>query len=173
MDETLFKYVLEPGVLDVRRMQADGIYPSEERLARGPIAVFECAQEIPCNPCESACRQGYIEIGEDITRLPMLDERCTGCGLCLSSCPGLSIFVLDAAYSETEAAVTMPYELLPLPGKGERVRALDRRGREVCAGTVLSVHRSSQDRAFHSVKVAIPKAHLHEVRHLERIANAR
>ena len=82
MDETLFKYVLEPGVLDVRRMQADGIYPSDERLARGPIAVFECAQEIPCNPCESACKQGYIEIGEDITRLPVLDERCTGCGLC-------------------------------------------------------------------------------------------
>ncbi len=172
MDETLFKYVLEPGVLDVRRMQADGIYPSEERLARGPIAVFECAQKIPCNPCEAACQQGYIEIGEDITRLPVLDESCTGCGLCLPACPGLSIFVLDATYSETEAAVTLPYELLPLPVKGERVRALDRRGTEVCAGTVVSVRSGAKDRAFHSVKVAIPKAYLHEVRHLERIANA-
>ena len=172
MDDTLFKYILEPGVLDVRRMQADGIYPSDERLSRGPIAVFECAQEIPCNPCEAACRQGYVEIGEDITRLPVLDDSCTGCGLCLSSCPGLSIFVLDATYSETEATVTLPYELLPLPAKGERVRALDRRGEEVCAGTVVSVVRSAGDKAFHSVKVAIPKAHLHQVRHVRRLGDA-
>ena len=173
MDETLFKYVLEPGVLDVRRMQEDGIYPSEERLSRGPIAVFECAQQIPCNPCETACGQGYVEIGEDITRLPVVDERCTGCGLCLASCPGLSIFILDAAYSESEAAVTLPYELLPLPVKGERVRALDRRGQEVCAGTVVSVRGSAQDPAFRQLKVAIPTAHLHQVRHIERFADAR
>ena len=26
-------------------------WPSEERLAKGPVAICECVQQIPCNPC--------------------------------------------------------------------------------------------------------------------------
>ena len=44
--------------------------PPEERMAKGRVAVIECVQEIPCNPCENACRLGAITIGEQITNLP-------------------------------------------------------------------------------------------------------
>ena len=37
-----------PSMEEIRR--ANG-YPSEERFAKGPVAVTECVQEIPCNPC--------------------------------------------------------------------------------------------------------------------------
>ena len=47
--------------------------PSEERMSKGRVAVVECLQEIPCNPCESACKFGAIQIGENITALPCLD----------------------------------------------------------------------------------------------------
>ena len=115
MPDDRLKYMAEPGVPDLQKLQAEGLYPTDDRIAAGPVAVFECMQEIPCNPCEEACPRGCIRIGEDITGIPRLDPSCTGCGLCLPSCPGLCIFILDGSYSGTEATVTMPYELLPLP----------------------------------------------------------
>lgn len=48
---------------------ASGI-PSQERMKKGPVAVIECVQEIPCNPCENACPFGAIKIGDPITNCP-------------------------------------------------------------------------------------------------------
>ena len=63
------------------------VLPPEARTARGPVAVIECVQQIPCNPCEKACPFGAIEIGPDITQLPRLDlEKCRGCGICADLC---------------------------------------------------------------------------------------
>ena len=115
MPSDLRDYIVEPGVLDISRMQRDGLYPTDERLRQGPIAVLECSQEIPCNPCETACKKGFIEIGEEITSIPALSEECSGCGLCLPRCPGLSIFILDGSLPGERAAITIPYEFLPLP----------------------------------------------------------
>ena len=59
-------------------------WPSEERFAKGPIAIAECVQEIPCNPCEAACPFHAIKIGTPITNTPRIEEdTCTGCGLSL------------------------------------------------------------------------------------------
>jgi Fe-S-cluster-containing hydrogenase component 2 len=86
-----------------------GVMPPSERLVRGPVAVIECVQEIPCNPCEKACPFGAITVGEDITACPVIDrDKCRGCGLCISRCPGLAIFVVDA--SGDEATIMLPYE---------------------------------------------------------------
>jgi len=32
-----------------------GNFPSEERLLKGFVAVHECYQDIPCNPCVESC----------------------------------------------------------------------------------------------------------------------
>jgi len=32
------------------------VFPSIERINKGPVAVIECFQNIPCNPCQTACR---------------------------------------------------------------------------------------------------------------------
>lgn len=104
------------------------------------VAVIECPQRIPCNPCESACPSGAITVGEDITALPQLDAaRCTGCGLCVSRCPGLAIFLVDANVGPGVAEVTVPHELLPWPTVGQRVDALDREGQPVGEATITQV----------------------------------
>ena len=53
--------------------EANG-WPDEERFAKGPVAVVECVQQIPCNPCESACPLHAIHIGEPITNTPQVDR---------------------------------------------------------------------------------------------------
>ena len=75
--------------------------PSEERLQKGPVAILECFQKIPCAPCVKACPQGAITIGEDINEIPTFNaDKCIGCGQCIVNCPGQAIFVVDLTYSE-------------------------------------------------------------------------
>ncbi|TYP53320.1 4Fe-4S binding protein [Thermosediminibacter litoriperuensis] len=132
--------------------------PPAERLKKGPVAIIECFQKIPCNPCSTACKTGAIEKFEDINDLPSVDlEKCTGCGLCISKCPGLAIFVVDETYSEMEAAVSLPFEFLPLPAEGEEVDVLDRSGKTVGRGKVIRVRNGKYEDRTPVVTVAVPK----------------
>lgn len=115
-------------------------YPSEERMKKGPVAVAECVEEIPCNPCESSCRMGAIRIGEEITHLPAVDyEKCVGCGVCVAHCSGMAIFVMDKSYSDKVGTVAFPYEYPHMPAVGDHVKATDREGKVVCDGVVKRV----------------------------------
>lgn len=112
---------------DIKKM-----IPSSEAFDRGPVVIVECFQHIPCDPCAASCPSGAILPFKDINDLPEVDyERCTGCGLCIASCPGLAIFVVDMTYSDSEALIKLPFELLPVPRKGQVVSGLDRAGEKV------------------------------------------
>ena len=107
----------------------------------GVHPVMECTQNIPCNPCQDACPKHCIKIGEKITSLPAVDGSvdCIGCGMCVASCSGQAIFLLDETYEEGFAAVTLPYEFLPLPKEGEKGYGLGRDGKVVCEAEVVQV----------------------------------
>lgn len=74
----------------------------------GVHPVMECTQNIPCNPCQDACPKHCIKIGEHITSLPAVDEAadCIGCGMCVASCSGQAIFLVDETYEPGFATVT-------------------------------------------------------------------
>ena len=131
--------VCHNGVLTLEELKArNDFYPSEERMRKGPVAVAECVEEIPCNPCETACKFGGIRVGDPITNLPVVDgDVCTGCGLCVPHCSGMAIFILDKSYSDTVGSVAFPYEYQRVLDKGDVVDAVDREGKVVCMGTVL------------------------------------
>jgi Fe-S-cluster-containing hydrogenase component 2 len=141
------------------------VSPSKERLLQGPVAIIECFQRIPCDPCYAACKRGAIKEFKDVNDLPEIDfELCNGCGLCLSKCPGLAIFVLDQTYSEKEALVKIPYEFLPVPEKGELVDALDRQGETVGEARVVDVLKFKDKTCV--ISIAVPKELSMDVRHI-------
>ena len=108
---------------------------------KGIHPVIECTQNIPCNPCQDACKMGCIRIGKNITSLPAIDEekKCIGCGMCVASCSGQSIFLVEEDVEPGFGEVTMPYEFLPLPEVGDKGVALGRNGKYVCEAEVTKI----------------------------------
>ena len=118
------------------------LYPgAAESSEAGVHPVIECTQNIPCNPCQDACKFGYISVGDDITRIPSVKENCNciNCGMCVAACPGQAIFLIDNDAEPGFAYITIPYEFIPLPATGERGVALDRSGKTVCQAEVVLV----------------------------------
>ena len=154
------------GILTLEELKAKNkCYPSEERMRKGPIAVAECVEEIPCNPCETACKFGGIRVGDPITTLPVVDgDKCTGCGLCIPHCSGMAIFVLDKSYSDQVGSVAFPYEYQCVLQKGEVVDAVDRSGKVVCRGTVLRVNAPKNFDRTTVVTLEVPIQYVEEVR---------
>ncbi|OGD35513.1 4Fe-4S ferredoxin [Candidatus Atribacteria bacterium RBG_16_35_8] len=142
------------------------IIPGKKRLARGPVVIIECFQKIPCDPCAISCKFGAIKPFKDINDLPQVDfTKCTGCGICISSCPGLAIFVIDMNYSEGKALINLPYEMLPLPEKGEVVYALDRAGGKLGKAKVAKVLKIKNKTNIISLEV--PKSMAMKVRSIK------
>ena len=98
-------------------------YVADEEIERFPGVthrsgvhpVIECTQNIPCNPCQDACRKGCISIGANITSLPIAVEGadCINCGMCVASCSGQAIFLVDETYEEGYASVSYTHLTLP------------------------------------------------------------
>lgn len=155
----------EKGIAALADLRASPGYPSEKRLESGPVAVIECIQEIPCNPCESACRFSAIAVDEPITNLPrLIEEKCRGCGECIPACPGLAIFLVNRAYSSDEASISVPYEYLPLPKAGDIVDACDRSGDKICRSRVVRVANPERNDSTAVVTLAVPKHFSDQVR---------
>lgn len=141
--------------------------PSKSRRQSGPYAIFECFQEIPCNPCFTACKLGAVEFLHDINSIPQVNyDTCSGCSLCVSACPGLACFILDETYSEQEGTIKIPYEFLPLPEKGHAVLALDREGNVVGKATVIQVQKNQKLDHTNVITIAVPKELLWSVRNI-------
>ncbi|MFV0527866.1 MAG: FAD-dependent oxidoreductase [Lachnospiraceae bacterium] len=113
-------------------------YPGVNAGAR---VVMECSQNIPCNPCQDACPKGCITIGDKITSLPAIrtDAKCIGCGMCVASCSGQAIFLIDESAGDGFARITLPYEFTPLPAKGTLGKGRARNGETICDAEVVSV----------------------------------
>lgn len=154
----------------------EGISVSENLLTKGFIAddeiarfpgftkqkglhpVIECTQNIPCNPCQDACKKHCIKIGSCITALPCVDKesKCMGCGMCVANCSGQAIFLVEEDFEPGFTSITLPYEFLPLPERGEKGKALSRSGQVLCDAEVLQVKSSPAFDKTHLLTMKVP-----------------
>jgi len=142
------------------------VIPDKERLTKGPVVIIECFQKIPCDPCAISCKLGAIKPFNDINDLPQVDfEKCTGCGVCISSCPGLAIFVMEMNYSDEKSLIKLPHEMLPLPEKGDDVYALDRAGSMLGKAKVIKVLKIKNK--THVISIEVPKSMAMKVRSIK------
>lgn len=144
-------------------MKALGLYPPNERInAIRPVVVFECPQAIPCDSCLESCKIKAIKM-DNINDIPIVDfAKCTGCGKCLMRCPGLAAFLVQVVGER--GYVTMQYEFLPIPKKGEKVTSLDRSGNELGEAMVVRIIPSERNDGTAIVTVEIPREIVMEVR---------
>ena len=133
---------------------------------KGVHPVIECTQNIPCNPCQDSCPKKCIKIGEKITALPRFDDQseCIGCGMCVASCSGQAIFLVDEEYEPGYSAITLPYEFLPLPKPGAKGSALGRDGKKVCEAEVLDVKSAKAFDQTHLLTMKVPAEYVMKAR---------
>jgi Fe-S-cluster-containing hydrogenase component 2 len=154
----------QDGILEQRQLLP--LVPSTERSASGPVAIIECVENIPCDPCVGACPKGAIRIEGDMNGTPSVDfDTCDGCGLCVSACPGLAIFVVDMSLDAGAATVSLPYEYTPLPSVGDTVVTLSREGEVLGEGTVKRVLSAKALDRTPIVTLRVPSDHAMDVRH--------
>ncbi|MHB8127892.1 MAG: ASCH domain-containing protein, partial [Mobilitalea sp.] len=62
--------------------------------------------------------------------------------LCVASCSGQAIFLVNEEFEPGFASITLPYEFLPLPIAGDKGIALDRSGKAVCDAEIIDIKSS-------------------------------
>ncbi len=148
------------GVITPEVLRKYGFVPPKEVLYSKPIAIVECIEEIPCDVCTWACPFSALT-KDSLTSLPKIDfSKCTGCGRCVAMCPGQAIFVIDLS-REDKAFISLPYEMIPKPEKGDRVILLDRWGHKAGFGRIVSLY---EDNRTYVVKVEVPRELVFDIR---------
>ncbi len=167
---------LESGVVTIAVLREAGRIPPPEVLEKAvAFPIIDCLEDIPCTPCRDVCPTGAITMKTMINRPELNWDACTGCTLCAQACPGLAISLVNYNFGrkslkrpgyEDYSLVIVPYELLPIPKKGDRVKVLDRAGRYLGEAEVFSVIKSPRFGTV-LVGVLVPQSIAFEVKHVE------
>jgi len=137
------------------------VLPSKKYLEKG-VAISECIQHIPCNPCVDSCPVDAITM-KDINSIPVIDyDSCVSCGKCIGVCPGLALFIVKT--TNQKGNVTLPYEFHPSPKKGDQVDALDREGNKIDTGIVTKIRKAGKTMIL---TIEINKQHVMEARNIK------
>lgn len=140
--------------------QVESVFPDKSALIR-PKAILECYEDIPCNPCSTSCPFDAIDIGPNINKQPKLNvDLCTGCGVCVPSCPGLAIVI--AQVKGDQAIFKIPYEFLPQPVKNETWNGVNRSGEVICDAKIenIVINKTTDHTAV--VTVIVPAQFLYD-----------
>ena len=125
--------------------------------------VFQCIQDIPCNPCTTVCPKNCITLDNklgNILDIPLYsNDECIGCGLCVAVCPGLAISLVRQV-EDSYAEVMLPHEFILDFAPGDKIKVTDIDGKILEDAEVLS-SRFNKKYKTHlvTVKMSLQNAH--------------
>jgi len=165
---------LASGYVTLEDLRKAGNIPPDDILEARAVPIIDDIEEIPCTPCRDVCPTGAI-IMPSMNDPPKVKwEACTGCTLCVQACPGLAITLVNMSFGrkvlkrDDIALVSIPYEMIPIPERGDRVRVYDRGHNYLCDGEVYSVIKSVKFGTI-VVNVLVPRQYALHAKHLEVI----
>ena len=88
--------------------------------------------------------------------------------MCVASCSGQAIFLVDEDCGDGTATVTLPYEFLPLPQEGDKGYGLSRKGEKVCEATVVSVKSLKAFDHTNLLTMRVPKEYAMKARFFKK-----
>jgi Fe-S-cluster-containing hydrogenase component 2 len=111
--------------------------PTPERMMQKAFVQADCLYGFACNPCSFSCPQGAISKPSTNT-VPTIDyDKCIGCMLCVSSCPGLAIFGYDV--KKSTCFLPIEYEAQ----EGAEVYLVDNDGQKIGEGVIEKILKKS------------------------------
>ena len=125
---------------------------------KGIFPIIHCLQEIPCNPCTTACFSNSIKINDStIMGQPYFDGECMGCAKCLFICPGLAITLVDTRQDIEHPIVSIPYEISNKYIKaGDLLEIVDIEGYLLGVYKAIEVKTNKQNKT-QQIKTQLPK----------------
>ena len=84
--------------------------------------------------------------------------------MCVASCSGQAIFLVDEDCGDGTGTVTLPYEFLPLPEVGQKGKGLSRSGEEICEAEVVSVKSIKAFDHTNLLTMRVPKEYVMKAR---------
>ena len=92
--------------------------------------------------------------------------------MCVASCSGQAIFLVNEDCGDGTAEITLPYEFLQLPEKGAKGTALSRSGAAVCDAEVVNVRSAKAFDHTHLLTMKVPKEYAMKARFFKEAAKS-
>ncbi|HON18401.1 MAG TPA: FAD-dependent oxidoreductase [Salinivirgaceae bacterium] len=106
--------------------------PSHDRMKK-PFVLIDCLYGFACNPCAFACPHGAITKNSSST-VPNIDfDKCVGCMICVTQCPGLAIFGYNTEKKQLFFPVEFEIE------EGREVYIVDNYGQKMGEGILEKI----------------------------------
>jgi glycine/D-amino acid oxidase-like deaminating enzyme/Fe-S-cluster-containing hydrogenase component 2 len=106
--------------------------PTRERMNK-PFVLIDCLYGFACNPCAFACPHGAITKSSS-SAVPQIDfQKCVGCMICVTLCPGLAIF----GYNIEKQQLFLPVEYEVK--EGSEVFVVNNNGEKIGEGIIEKV----------------------------------
>ncbi len=136
------------------------VEPDRSGKNEGVYPVFNCGQEIPCNPCTSVCPKNAIYIDPDnMMDVPVFkaENGCIGCMQCVAICPGLAVTLVDFRKDTDMPTITLPYEFGDKElSVGDKAVVTDKEGAPLGEYEVVSLKKAGKVTNTYLVQFKLP-----------------